>query len=119
MYCTYEHGKVLLDVPIEELHRSVTHRVMVDQFNLPTLRLEHRIGRRELAPQAGRHLRMAPGTAGTVWDVSDFSFDDRPILFQRLQLPPGHRPIETAASIGALKSSVYRIGDLAAEEHSA
>jgi GntR family transcriptional regulator len=93
-------------VPIEELHGSATHRVMVDQFNLPTLRLEHRIGCRELAPQACRHLRIAAGTVGTVWDVSDFSFDDRPILFQRLQLPPGHRPIEIAENIGALKSNV-------------
>jgi hypothetical protein len=38
--------------------------------------------------------------------VSDFSFDDRPILFQRLQLPPGHRPIEIAESIGALQANV-------------
>ena len=102
VYFTFEHGKVLLDVPIEELHGSATHRVMVDQFNLPTLRLEHRIGCRELASQACRHLRIAAGTVGTVWDVSDFSFDDRPVLFQRLQLPPGHRPIEIAESIGAV-----------------
>lgn len=106
VYFTFEHGKVLLGVPIEELHGSATHRVMVDQFNLPTLRLEHRIGCRALAPQACRHLRIAGGTLGTVWDVSDFSFDDRPILFQRLQLPPGHRPIEIAESIAALKSNL-------------
>jgi hypothetical protein len=33
-----------------------------------------------------------------VWDASDYSFADKPILFQRLQLPPGHRPIELAES---------------------
>ncbi len=105
VYFSFEHGKVLLDVPIEELHGSATHRVMADQFNLPTLRLEHRIGCRPLAPDACHHLKIATGTVGTVWDVSDFSFDDRPVLFQRLQLPPGHRPIEIAESIGAQKSS--------------
>lgn len=104
VYFTFEHGKALLDVPLEELHGSSTHRVMVDQFNLPTLRIEHRVGCRPLAPQACRHLRIASGTVGTVWDVSDYSFDDRPILFQRLQLAPGHRPIEIAESFATLKN---------------
>jgi GntR family transcriptional regulator len=104
VYFAFEHGKVLLDVPLEELHGSSTHRVMVDHFNLPTVRVEHRIGCRPLSPQACSHLRIAGGTVGTVWDVSDFSIDDRPILFQRLQLPPGHRPIEIAESFAALKS---------------
>lgn len=96
VYFAYEHGRVLLDVPLEELHGSSTHRVMVDRFNLPTLRIEHRIGARALSDVACRHLRLKPGTVGTVWDASDFSFGDRPVLFQRLQLPPGHRPIELA-----------------------
>jgi GntR family transcriptional regulator len=98
VYFTYEHGRALLDVPIEELHGSSTHRVMVDRFNLPTLRVEHRIGARALSATACRHLRLRTGTLGTVWDASDFSFDDRPVLFQRLQLPPDHRPIEIDAS---------------------
>ncbi len=94
VYFAYEHGRVLLDVPLEELHGSSTHRVMADKFNLPTLRIEHRIGARALSVSACRHLRLKAGTVGTVWDASDFSFGDRPVLFQRLQLPPGHRPIE-------------------------
>ena len=36
---------------------------------------------------------------GTVWDVHDFSIADRPILFQRLQLPPGHRPLEIGENL--------------------
>jgi GntR family transcriptional regulator len=104
VYFAFEHGKALLDVPLEELHGSSTHRVMVDRFNLPTVRVEHRIGCRPLSAQACEHLRIADGTSGTVWDVSDFSIDDRPILFQRLQLPPGHRPIEIQESFAALKS---------------
>jgi len=104
VYFAFEHGKVLLDVPLEELHGSSTHRVMLDHFSLPTVRVEHRIGCRPLSAHACHHLRLASGTVGTVWDVSDFSIDDRPILFQRLQLPPGHRPIEISESFGALKA---------------
>ncbi len=106
VYFAYKHGKVLLNVPTEELHGSSTHRVMVEHFNLPTLRIEHRIGCRELSPGACEHLRVAPGTAGTVWDVSDFSIEDRPILFQRLQLAPGHRPLEIAERLGGTRQAV-------------
>jgi GntR family transcriptional regulator len=105
VYFAFEHGKVLLDVPLEELHGSSTHRVMVDRFNLPTVRVEHRIGCRPLSREACRQLRIANGTIGTVWDVSDFSINDRPILFQRLQLPPGHRPVEIAETFAAMRSA--------------
>lgn len=98
VYFAYQHGRVLLDVPVEELHGSSTHRVMVEHFNLPTLRIEHRIGCRELSAEACERLHVARGTCGTVWDVSDYSIEDRPILFQRLQLPPGHRPLEIPES---------------------
>lgn len=99
VYFAYEHGRVLLDTPLEELHGSSAHRVMVEQFNLPTLRIEHRIGCRKLSREACEQLRVPNGTFGTVWDVNDFSIDDRAILFQRLQLPPGHRPLEIRESL--------------------
>jgi GntR family transcriptional regulator len=102
VYFTHQHGRQLLDVPLEELHGSSTHRVMADKFNLPTLRVEHRIASRVLSDAACDQLRLKPGTVGTVWDASDFSIDDRPILFQRLQLPPGHRPIELAENAASL-----------------
>lgn len=94
VYLAYQHGKVLLDMPLEELHGSSTHRVLIEHFNLPSLRKAHRIGTRPLSDVACQHLMLAPGTLGTVWDVADFSIHDRPVLFQRLQLPPGHRPVE-------------------------
>lgn len=102
VYFAWQHGKQLLNVAVEELHGSSTHRVMADKFNLPTLRVEHRIGARALSAPACAELRLKAGTVGIVWDVSDFSIDDQPILFQRLQLPPGHRPIELAESAAAL-----------------
>jgi DNA-binding GntR family transcriptional regulator len=94
VYFAFEHGRTLLDVPLEELHGSSVHRLMLEQFKLPTLRIEHRIGCRQLSMDACEWLRVASGSLGTVWDVSDFSVADQPILFQRLQLPPGHRPVE-------------------------
>ena len=109
VYFAYEHGRVLLDTPLEELHRSSAHRVMVEQFNLPTLRVEHRIGCRELSRAACDWLRVPAATVGTVWDVNDFSIDDKAILFQRLQLPPGHRPIEIRENLaGAVQRSSRR-----------
>ena len=94
VYLSYEHGMDLLDVPVEELHGSSCHRVLIERFNLPTLRMEHKIGCRRLSEDACRHLMIPAGTDGLVWDVKDFSFGDRPNLFQRFQLPPGHRPME-------------------------
>jgi GntR family transcriptional regulator len=99
VYFAHEHGRVLLDVPVEELHGSSTHRLMVEQFNLPTLRVEHRIGCRKLSNDACRWLHVPKGSLGTVWDVRDFSMANKPILFQRLQLPPGHRPLEIGESL--------------------
>jgi GntR family transcriptional regulator len=99
VYFALEHGRTLLDVPLEELHGSSVHRLMVEQFNLPTLRVEHRIGCRNLSADACEWLRVPIGSLGTVWDVHDFSIAERPILFQRLQLAPGHRPLEIGESL--------------------
>lgn len=101
VYFAFEHGRALLDVPLEELHGSSVHRLMLEQFKLPTLRIEHRIGCRQLSMDACEWLRVASGSLGTVWDVSDFSVADQPILFQRLQLPPGHRPVEIGESLSS------------------
>ena len=108
VYFAHEHGRVLLDVPLEELHGSSTHRLMVEQFNLPTLRVEHRIGCRKLSDDACQWLRVPTGSLGTVWDVHDFSIADRPILFQRLQLPPDHRPLEIGESLSAAATRLSR-----------
>ena len=94
VYLSYEHGRDLLDVPAEELHGSSCHRVLIERFNLPSLRMEHKIGCRQLSDDACKHLMIPAGTSGLVWDSKDFSFDEKPNLFQRFQLPPGHRPME-------------------------
>lgn len=99
VYLSYEHGVDLLNMPVEELHGSSCHRVLIERFNLPSLRMEHRVGCRTLAEDACRHLMIPAGTVGLVWDVTDYSFDDKSNLFQRFQLPPGHRPMEMAEAL--------------------
>ncbi|HZD54520.1 MAG TPA: GntR family transcriptional regulator [Woeseiaceae bacterium] len=94
VYFSYPHGKGLLNAPIEQLHGSSMHRLLLESFHLPPLRFEHRIGCRALSETACEHLRVPAGTVGTVWDVCEFSVQDKPVLFQRLQLPPVHRPLE-------------------------
>jgi hypothetical protein len=100
VYFSWRHGRTLLDASPEDMHGSSMHRLMVERFNLPTLRVEHRISCQALSTDAYRKLRLPARTVGTVWDVSDYSFDDRPVLFQRLQLPPGHRPLEIDERLG-------------------
>ncbi len=105
VFFTYQHGKVFLDMPIEEIHGSSSHRVLIEHYNLPTMRMEHRLGCRTLSDMACEHLFVPSGSTGIVWDIKDYSFHDKPSLFQRFQLPPGHRPVEISESFGNLRSS--------------
>jgi GntR family transcriptional regulator len=94
VYVAFEHGKGMLKKPLEELHGSSWHRFLIESFNLPTLRMDHKFGCRELDARACDALLVREGTVGIAWDITDFSFEERPVLFQRYQLPPSHRPIE-------------------------
>ncbi len=98
VFFSHEHGQVFLDMPMEELHGASSHRVLIENYNLPTLRMEHRIGCRTLSDVACENLILPVGTIGIVWDIKDYSFHDAPSLFQRFQLPPGHRPVEISES---------------------
>lgn len=88
-----EHGRHLLEAPIEELHGVSFHRILGKKFNLPTVRISHRLQCRKLSPAACRHLRVPEGTFGTVWDVVGFSYQHA-TTYQSLQMPAGHRAIE-------------------------
>jgi DNA-binding GntR family transcriptional regulator len=93
-----EHGRHLLDEPIENLHGVSFHRILGKKFNLPTLRISHRLQCRKLCPAACRHLIVPEGTFGTVWDVVGFSHQHA-TTYQSLQIPAGHRPIELDAAM--------------------
>lgn len=98
VFFTFEHGHMYLDQPLEALNGSSLHRMLIEQFNLPTLRMEHSISCRTLHDRACQHLMLPAGTLGMVWDIRDYSIHNTPLLFQRYQLPPGHLPIEIAES---------------------
>jgi len=99
-YLAYEHGADLLDRALEDLHGASFHRILIERFNLPTLRMEHHIGCRALSDDACESLLLRAGALGTVWDITDYSFNDNPVFFQRYQLGPGHRPIEMVEKAG-------------------
>jgi GntR family transcriptional regulator len=88
-----EHGRHLLEEPLEALHGVSFHRILGKQFNLPTLRTNHRLQSRKLDPKACKHLLVPEGTFGPVWDVVGYSYQQA-TTFQSLQIPAGHRPIE-------------------------
>lgn len=100
VYFKYEHGEMYLNENIENLNGSSLHRMLIERFNLPTLRMEHAIGCRTLDATACQHLLLPEGTMGMVWDIKDYSIQDAPLLFQRYQLPPGHMPIEITETYG-------------------
>lgn len=96
-HISFEHGRHLLDEPIENLHGVSFHRILGKKFNLPTLRTSHRLQCRQLSPIACRHLIVPAGTFGTVWEVIGFSHQQA-TTYQSLQIPAGHRPIELDAA---------------------
>lgn len=94
VYLPRKLGKVFLDMPMESLHGSSTHRTLIDHHNLPTIRTDHRITCNVLDERACGYLMLESSSIGIVWDIYDYSVNDQPFLFQRFQLPPGHRPLE-------------------------
>lgn len=101
VYFTYEHGRDYLNESLENLNGASLHRMLIERFNLPTVRMEHSLSCRTLDELACKHLLLPHPTMGTVWDIKDFSIQDAPLLFQRYQLPPGHRPVEITETYGA------------------
>lgn len=99
-YISMEHGRHLLKKSIEDLHGASFHRILGENFNLPTLRTSHRLQCRELSPAACRHLLVPAGTYGTVWDVVGYSYQQA-TTYQSIQIPAGHRPIELETAGGA------------------
>jgi DNA-binding GntR family transcriptional regulator len=89
----WDHGRHLLDEPIENLHGVSFHRVLGRMFNSPTTKMTHRLQARELSPKASRHLLLPKGTFGTLWTVIGYSHRQA-TTYQSLEVPAGHWPIE-------------------------
>jgi DNA-binding GntR family transcriptional regulator len=89
----WDHGRHLLDEPIENLHGVSFHRILARRFNSPTTKMTHRLQARELSPKACRHLMLPKGTFGTLWTVIGSSHQQA-TTYQSLEVPAGHWPIE-------------------------
>lgn len=87
------HGRSLLKVPVDSLHGLSFHKVLGQEFNLPTVRTSHRLQCQKLSRTACRHLGVPAGTYGMIWEVVGFSHRQA-TSYQSLQMPAGHRPIE-------------------------
>jgi len=94
VYFKPEHGAVFLDKALDDLNGSSVHRMLIDQFSLPTVRMQHSFTCQLLPETAREHLQLPAASHGIIWDIKDFTLRDRPVLFQRYHLPPGHAPIE-------------------------
>jgi DNA-binding GntR family transcriptional regulator len=94
LFLRREHGARLLDTPLEKLHGSSCHKLLAEQFNLPTARMAHSISCARLSPRATERLGVAPGALGLVWDVRDDALGGEPVLFQRFEMTEGHPPME-------------------------
>lgn len=105
VYFRAAHGSVLLDQPVSEISHTSMHRMLIDRFGLPTMRLAHAIACRPLPDAACQRLSVPNGTVGTIWDIRDYTLGDQPLLFQRYHLPPGHRPIELNETVGPVLAS--------------
>lgn len=75
-------------------HGYSVHRYLQRVHGLPIIYTKNSVRIGGFDSDAQRHLMLDADTQGLVWDVSGFSFGDKPTSFQRLHIPPDHRPIE-------------------------
>lgn len=101
VYLHPDYGRVFLEVEADELHGASIHRMLIDRFNLPSLRMRHAVSCRALPAEVCARLDLPEGALGTVWDIRDSTICDEPMVFQRYHLPQGHRPIEIDETLGA------------------
>lgn len=101
VYFQERHGGVLLDRPVETLNSASVHRLLIDRFGLPTMRMAHAVSCGTLPDEVAGRLMLRAGALGLVWDIRDRSVGDDPVLFHRYYLPPGHRPIEIEETMTA------------------
>ena len=88
------HGASLLDQPMDMFAGFSVHRHLEEHHGTITLRSESRVSLGQFSRPAARPLALAEGTPSLVWDVANYTHEDRPVSFQRIQIPPNHRPLE-------------------------
>ena len=88
------HGLSLLEQPRDALDGFSIHRHMDLHHESPTLRSENKISIGEFTDAAAQQLALAKGSPALIWDVLSYTKGDVPAVFQRIQIPPNHRPLE-------------------------
>ncbi|MEM6974159.1 MAG: GntR family transcriptional regulator [Pseudomonadota bacterium] len=101
VYLHPDYGGVFLETEADRLHGASIHRMLIDRFNLPSLRLRHAVSCGAFPVEVCQRLTLPTGAFGTVWDIRDSTICDEPMVFQRYHLPQGHRPIEIEETFGA------------------
>ena len=99
------HGAPLLKRSAADVGHMSIHRMLIEQFGLPTMRMAHTIACAPLPLTVCAELELLPHTIGTIWDIRDHTLADAPLVFQRYHLPPGHRPIELHERVGPILAS--------------
>ena len=87
-------GASLLGQPMDTFDGFSIHRHMERHHGAPTLRSENKIGIGAFTDRAAQMLNLNRGTPALVWDIASYTVGDDPAVFQRIQIPPDHRPIE-------------------------
>ena len=94
VYLPDAHGLSLLEQPPETLDGFSIHRHMDRQHGAPTLRSENKVWLGAFTARAAQQLNLTEGSAALIWDVLSYTLGDGPAVFQRIQIPPNHRPLE-------------------------
>lgn len=105
VYFQPAHGAALLERSVADVGHMSMHRMLIERFGLPTMRMAHTIASGPLPLTVCAELSLPPHTVGTIWDIRDHTLADAPLVFQRYHLPPGHRPIELHERVGPILAS--------------
>ncbi|CUH75039.1 HTH-type transcriptional repressor YvoA [Tritonibacter multivorans] len=100
VFIAHEHGESLLNQHMDAFAGFSVHRHIESCHDAPTLRSESKVRLDKFEGRAAQQLTLPEGTPSLTWEVSSFTVGDRPASFQRIQIPPNHRPLEFRRAYG-------------------
>ena len=83
----------------DKFHGLSVHRFLHNEQNRPIIKTDNRLSVASLDEKACYHMMKKSGTIGMIWEIHSCSYDDLPCSYQRIQLPPEHRPVEFRRSL--------------------
>jgi GntR family transcriptional regulator len=98
-YLPWSRFQGLLDVPHGELDGISLRVVLSRTYNMPTLHLDQRLQCASLPTAACRALGVDAGSPGMIWEIFARTYRRQPASYQRVYLPPGHRPVDLSSSV--------------------